>query len=266
MQPVHLCLSHDNKRLFVTDMGNHLVQVLNKEDGTFIQTIGNGQGKGPGQFLYTPWGVCISPDGRELYVADQGNHRINVFNTIDGTSTRSFGQGQIKYPLDVCVSRDGEELYVSETFNLNGGIQVLRISDGSRVRTIGNELDQNDSTDGLCLSPDNELLFVACGKKIEVFRTRDGAHVLSSVFDEEDGKLSGICLSPNGEELYVTNSKFLYSQVYVLRTEDGSLIRTLGDHGQNQGEFISPQGVCVSPDGEMFVADTGNYRVQVFQI
>ena len=269
MQPLRLCLSHDNRRLFVTDMENHLVHVLNRADGTLIQTIGKGKGRGPGQFE-SPWGVCISGNGEELYVADNNNHRVQVFNAIDGSYVRLFGQGHLKYPRDLCLSLNGEELYVSAANN--NGIQVLRVSDGSYLRTIGrksedpNEPDKLYNPDGLCLSLDGQL-FVADRKKIVVFRATDGSHVRSifvEVDNDEDAELSGICLSPNGDDLYVTDG--LYNNVQVLRTEDGSLIQTIGEHGQTAGKFITPLGVCVSSDGELIVADTWNYRIQVFQM
>jgi len=255
MQPNGLCLSHDNKLLFVTDIRYNVIRVLNKADGTLIQTIGND----PGQ-LSEPYGICISPDGRELYVADTRNQCIQVFNATDGSYVRAIVR-DFKYPRGVCVSWNGEELYVSD----NNGIHVLNAANGSHLRTI----DSIYHPDGLCLSHDNELLFVAGQKNIAVFRTLDGSFV-RSIFtrfgddEQEDAELSSICLSPNGKELYVTDG--LYSHVRVLRTDDGSLIQTIGGHGQSNGKFIGPQGVCVSRDGEVIVADTWNYRIQVFQM
>ncbi len=264
MQPVRLCLSLDNKLLFVTDKQNDRVQVLNKEDGTFIRTIGYGKGTAPGYFN-SPEGVCISPDGSELYVADCYNNRINVFKTIDGSYVcRLIGKGHnLKRPIGICISRDGEKLYVAD---LNG-VQVLREADGAHIQTINvdNPLGFCEPL-GLCLSHDNELLFVTTSwGDIVVFRTLD-----YSIFTRFDNvhKLysveSDICLSPNGEALYVTQSR--YDCVQVLRIEDGSIIQTIGEYGQTTGKFFRPKGVCVSPNGEMFVADTGNHRIQVFQI
>ena len=261
MQPLRLCLSHDNKRLFVTDGGNNRILVLNRADGTLIQTIGNGEGTGPGQFK-SPWGVCISTNGRELYAADKNNHRIQVFNAIDGSYARTIGHGQLKYPRAVCVSGNGEELYVSDYKD----IKVLRVADGTHLRTIDEHLVDPD---GLCLSYDNELLFVADQTKIVVFRASDGSYVRSIFSRRGDGEdidveLSDIYLSPSGEELYVTDG--LYNRVQVLRADDGSFIQNIGDYGQGPGQFVTPLGVCVSRDGELIVADTWNYRIQVFQL
>jgi DNA-binding beta-propeller fold protein YncE len=262
MQPVRLCLSHHNKRLFVTDGENNRILVLNRADGTLIQTFGQGKGKDPGQFN-TPWGVCISPDGNELYVADKSNHRIQVFRAIDGSYVRTIGQGQLKCPRGVCVSRNGEEIYVSSS--RNNGIHVLHPRDGSLLRTIGQ--GHLVDPDELCLSPDGQELFVADREKIAVLRVTDGGYI-RSIFSVVNGyaepELSGICLSQDGEKIYVTDGA--YSHIQVLRTEDGSLIQTIGNHGETAGEFITPLGVCVSPNGELFVADTWNHRIQVFQI
>jgi hypothetical protein len=42
---------------------------------------------------------------------------------------------------------------------------------------------------------------------------------------------------------------------------DGTQLWTFGD-----GQFTEPRGVCVSENGLIFVADTGNHRVCVFSI
>ena len=265
MKPGSLCLSHDNKCLFVTDRENH-VKVLNRADGTLIQKIGNGHGRGPGCFL-EPVGVCISPDGSELYVADRYNNRINVFNPIDGSyvcrlvGKRLVGKRPIflEQPKGICISADGELLYVAD----NNGVQVLRAGNSDHIRTIN-----VDDPLGLCLSHDNELLFVIMSRgDIVVFRTLDDS--IFARFDRVLHRLdysryfADICLSPNGKALYVIDGN--YDRVRVLRTKDGSLIQTIGEYGQTAGKFTyGPGGICVSPDGEMFVTD--NNHIQVFQM
>lgn len=45
----------------------------------------------------------------------------------------------------------------------------------------------------------------------------------------------------------------------------GAFIRKFGKSGRGDGQFISPEGICVS-NGEIYVADTGNNRIQVFDL
>jgi hypothetical protein len=60
MQPGSLCLSHDNKCLFVTDREKHHVKVLNRADGTLIQTIRERTWKRPRIFPGTSWCMHFS--------------------------------------------------------------------------------------------------------------------------------------------------------------------------------------------------------------
>src|SRR5262249_59321211 len=44
---------------------------------------------------------------------------------------------------------------------------------------------------------------------------------------------------------------------------DGGVASTLGRNGAGDGEFQEPWGVTVAPNGEVYVADTWNHRIQV---
>ena len=39
---------------------------------------------------------------------------------------------------------------------------------------------------------------------------------------------------------------------------------TIGESGDSLGQFSRPQGLAVAPGGDIYVADTGNNRVQRF--
>ncbi len=109
----------------------------------FVSCFGS-KGSGAGQFL-TPNGLAVGarPDGR-VYVADQKNHRINIWER-DGRFVASFGSGsntaaaaagggaaappgssdlqpplsQFQFPSRVCLLEDGDSslLFVSDHFN-----------------------------------------------------------------------------------------------------------------------------------------------------
>ena len=44
----------------------------------------------------------------------------------------------------------------------------------------------------------------------------------------------------------------------------GNYLRTFGRHGSNQGEFDCPHGICYDRSRNIFIAETGNHRIQMF--
>jgi DNA-binding beta-propeller fold protein YncE len=68
---------HDN--VYITEMGNSRVQVFDK-NGRFLTMWGRA-GSGAGEFL-NPHGVVVDHASGYVYVADTGNHRIQVFRPV----------------------------------------------------------------------------------------------------------------------------------------------------------------------------------------
>lgn len=76
-----------DRRVYVVDSLEDCVKVYD-ERGRRIRVIG-ASGQGPGAFDF-PSCLALSPDGSELYVGDQRNHRVQVFS-LDGGWLRQFG-------------------------------------------------------------------------------------------------------------------------------------------------------------------------------
>src|SRR6185369_3063400 len=45
---------------------------------------------------------------------------------------------------------------------------------------------------------------------------------------------------------------------------DGTFVRSFGSQGNGPGQFTDPNGVAVDSRGHVFVADTGNHRLEEF--
>ena len=124
-----------NNKVYVVDLGNHLIQVLNS-DLAFSCTFGK-EGNGKGQFIY-PWGVACDSTGK-VYVADTQNHRIQVF-TAEGKFIRMFGRrgqgkGELAKPRYVAVDTSGM-VYVSEVDNHRVSVFT---TEGHFVTSFGRE-------------------------------------------------------------------------------------------------------------------------------
>jgi YVTN family beta-propeller protein len=71
----------------------------------------------------SPQSLAVSPDGKELYVANAGDNALAVFS-LDGTDRGQFFQGWIPtawYPTSVVMSRDGNTLFATNGFGQGEG-------------------------------------------------------------------------------------------------------------------------------------------------
>lgn len=129
-------------RLYVTDLKNQQVQVLDKATGKLLFKIGQAGSK-EGEFVF-PTNLAIGPD-RHLYVTDTGNFRIEKF-TLDGKFVRSFGAvgsgfGQFARPKGVALDREGRLYVVDAAFQ---NIQVLS-PEGKLLMFFGSAGDDPES-------------------------------------------------------------------------------------------------------------------------
>jgi len=72
-----------NDNIYVTDKNNNRIQVFSA-NGTFLTKFGS-EGDGSGQFIL-PEGVGVDVNTGLVYVADTGNHRIQVFKPLDSST------------------------------------------------------------------------------------------------------------------------------------------------------------------------------------
>ena len=81
----------------------------------------------------------------------------------------------------------------------------------------------------------------------------------------EKGELegpSGVAVDDKEGLVYVADSKKHVVNVYSLKNY--SRIRVIGKRGSEPGEFNYPTNIALDAEGNLYVVDTGNFRVQMF--
>ncbi|MGB3714133.1 MAG: flippase activity-associated protein Agl23 [Candidatus Promineifilaceae bacterium] len=185
-----------------------------------VQYIGS-YGSGEGQ-LDVPRNIAVGPEG-DLYVADSGNNRIQVFDN-QGLYVTDFGlpgtgPGEFNEPWGIAA--DDQFIYVADTWNHR--LQKFDI-EGNLVSTIGQygRLGEGESGGGYFFGP-RQIVVLADGN------------------------------------LLVTDTG---NHRFQVLEPDGQFLQFIGSEGIQLGQYFEPVGIAQGPDGSVFVADTWNGRIQ----
>jgi sugar lactone lactonase YvrE len=263
-------------RLYVTDALNDRVQVLTSA-GDFIREFG-GFGDADGAFS-TPSGIAAAGGGEngplgsgpgaaaagDIYVADQGNHRIQQFdsagNHIRSWGTFGGGRGQFNQPAAVAVR--GNTVVVAD---LNNDRVQRFTANGFFLGQFGGKGSANgrfDAPQGVAIDAQRNILVADTeNNRIQVF-DGSGGFIRSFGGGVGQGKFNaphGIAVDGAGN-IWVADRGNDRIQVF---TPEGALILVIGRRGAGLGELNNPQGIAVSPLGFLAVADAGNDRLQLF--
>ncbi len=181
----------------------------------------------------------------------------NVINFLSGVKPPPK---RIVEPVGLAVSDDGQRVYVA---NFNR-LAVFAFDFAGKKFT---QIEGLAQPFGLALDAQENLYVVEQAKKtISVF-DREGKK-LRSFTDPSLERPTGIAIDRTRGRIYVADtggSKTEHGHSVKVFDMDGGLIRTLGaGKGEAPGQFLFPTYLNVDTQGNLYVADTLNARVQVF--
>ncbi|MBI5203160.1 MAG: hypothetical protein HY925_16335 [Elusimicrobia bacterium] len=243
-------------KLYLLDEKKAQLHILEK-DGRFLKVVGK-QGDGP-DGLSGPKGLTIAGDGA-IFVADTGNSRIQVLDA-EGNFQYAFGvkgsePGRLRYPEGVAVGGFGR-VYVSDTGNHR--VQVFT-REGIFLYGFG----EKGSMSGQLKDPGR--VFIDPSDFLYVF---DSGNSRVQKFDSSARAVKEFPVE--GSDFAMDAYGFLYSlepkpaKVREI-APDGYMPGAFGSKGSSVGQFKTPSGIAVGPDGLIYVLDAGNSRLQRIEL
>ncbi len=246
--PHDLKLSPDGNSLFVSDVGNNRVAILDPETLEFKGSFGSDHQSGTHD-------VDFDGKGR-AYVADTHNNRVTIYE-MDGLKAKLVGQlgARIRGPEGVLVHPNGR-IYVAGAWSGN-----LVAYEGSKV---AKELSGLSSPHDVELAPGGDLWLSDSGNNrmlllspdLEIKRELKGQPYNFNGVRYQDVLKNGTLIAAD------KNSH----QVKII-SADGKLILVLGDGqpGKGANRFRTPEGIEVRGD-TVWISDSGNNRVVEYRL
>ena len=204
-------------------------------------------------------------------MTDFGNSRVEEFGP-SGEYLRTFGAatyptpGPLSNPGAIAVDSSGNVWVLNAYGNPEGG----RIAEFSATGTLITKLGSTGTTEGkigiasfgLAVAGGNLYVSEYGNQRVQEFSTLG---ILLASFDPAGsgtGKSNepwGIATDPSSGNLYV--SEYGNGRVQEF-SPAGAFITAFGSQGSGAGQLQSPRGIAVGATGQIFIADTGNLRVE----
>lgn len=185
----------------------------------------------------------------------------NLFKTPARYVNSFYG---VQRPLGVAVASDGK-VYVTES----GGERKIRVFNraGKEISSFAPPEAEAPSSIPIyvAVSPDGQIYVSDRDAGAIFIFTPDGSMqgTVPSPFGENEGwRPLGITFDGPGN-LYVTDVTPGKHRLLVLDPE-GRLTMQIGKEGNADGDFWFPNGVAVGEQGQIYVSDSNNGRVQAF--
>jgi sugar lactone lactonase YvrE len=162
-------------------------------------------------------------------------------------------------PYGIAVSNSGI-VFVSDT----AARRVFAFNPDAKSVTFVGESGVGKLTKPIGVAvDDDDRVFVADATLNRVFAyAPDGTVSLAMGHDGELKAPSGLAVDRVHKRIYVADAAL--HRITCYSTVDGALIRTIGERGVEPGRFNFPTNIFVDKIGRLYVTDTMNFRIQMF--
>ena len=120
---------------------------------------------------------------------------------------------------------------------------------------------------GLDVDKQGNLYVCDASLKHVVVFDRDGNYQRTLGKPEMFSRPAGLAVDPDGTKVFVVDTggvKSEWHRVVVLDAQTGEFLYHISRRGSDEGELNLPRDTTIAADGNLYIVDGGNFRVQVF--
>jgi hypothetical protein len=220
-----------------------------------------------------PNNLAVDSSGK-VYVADTGNHRIQIYNSSGSylATLGSYGSGNYQFdrPCGVAVDSNSN-IYVADTNN-----HRVQIYNSSRVYVAtvgvtgvsGSDNSHFDGPYGVAVDSNGNIYVAdAWNRRVQVFNS-SRAYVRTLGITDEWGEDFAHFSEPRDVAVDVQGRVYVAdawnNRVQVFDSSGVYLTTIGGAWGSSSGQFRNAMAVDVDAQGNVYVADENNARIQKF--
>lgn len=251
--------------VYVTDTRNKRVQVFDLS-GTPVFKFGK-EGEGPGQFKF-PYGIAGDNQGN-IYVADLYNGCISVHDS-KGKFIKYFAE---KDPREKLIEAPGglriynNRVYVTDIQQSKVLVFDLAGKKLQEIGKLGVKPGELRAPNAVTVDKEGNIYVVDTGnQRVQEF-DKNGKFI-REINGSKDGKGASLFVNPRGIGIDSRGNLVVVSNlthfIYAF-DKAGKQVYVLGGNGSENDKFSLPNGLFITENDEIYVTDTGNQRVAVFQ-
>jgi len=119
---------------------------------------------------------------------------------------------------------------------------------------------------GVAMDAEQNIYIVDAGRGAVVKYDRLGLYLATIGQKSDFSRISDVAVSADGNQIYVLDRGGVDSMKHqiILYDGQGEKKRVIGQRGHEKGQFNHPTQLALGPKGQIYVLDSGNFRVQVF--
>jgi len=247
-RPMDVAVAPRGGDVYVTDYGNNRVEEFSAT-GRFIRSFN------AGTYLPNPWGVAVGPNG-DVYVTSNRNANVQEFSAT-GVFIRKWGSGDGTFvdPRGIAVGPNGN-VFVADTGH---GLIKEYTATGTFVRAWApKDIGGSSAPNWLAVGPGGDIYATtfAWVEKFSPGGTYLGAWGVNGTSTGQFPSAKGVAAGPDPyRDVFVIDVDA--SRGRVLEFEgSGRPVQTWAGPPSNASLFNNPHGIAVSPDYQVYIANT----------